>query len=90
MNIHRMQELMQIYDEKLNTSDCSHVFEARFVHETAAWIQSLDELDRAYVFAYIDYIMHQPEKFPQKERTEMMLGMLRCRETNNLTDKSPP
>lgn len=36
---------------------------------------TLDELDRAYVFAYIDYIMHQSEEFPKKERTEMMLGM---------------
>ena len=42
MDIHRMQELMQVYDEKLDTPDCSHVYEARWAYVTSDWIRSLD------------------------------------------------
>ena len=34
-----MQELMQVYDEKLDTPDCSHVYEARWVYVASDWIR---------------------------------------------------
>lgn len=76
MDIHRMQELMRIYDEKLNTPDPPHVFEARFASLTADWIMSLDGSDRADIFEYIGYILCRPEETPKKQRTRMMLEML--------------
>lgn len=76
MDNHRMQQLIRIYDEKINTPDPPHVFEARFAFLTADWIRSLDESDRAGIFEYIDYILHRPKETVQKQRTEMMLKML--------------
>lgn len=87
MDIHRMQELIRIYDEKLDTSDSSHVFEARWAHVTSNWIKSLDQSDRASVFAYIGRILNQAGESPQKLRTVMMLASLPCPETEMLTDK---
>lgn len=71
-----MQALMRIYDEKLDTPDSPHVFEARWTHVTADWIRSLDETDRRYVFEYIEHILTQPGESPQKRRTVMMLEVL--------------
>lgn len=55
MDIHRMQELMQIYDKKLDTPDYSHVFEARWAYVTSDWVRSLDMAERASVFEYIGH-----------------------------------
>ena len=87
MNIHRMQELIRIYDEKLDTPDSSHVYEARWAYLTADWIKSLDEADRASVYEYIGYILDQEGESPQKLRTVMMLANLPCPETEKLMDK---
>lgn len=88
MDINRMQELMRIYDEKLNTPDrCFHCYEARWAYLTADWIKSLDEADRASVYEYIGHILDQAGKSPQKLRTVMMLENLPCLETERLMDK---
>lgn len=87
MNIHRMQELIRIYDEKLDTPDSSHVYESRWTYLTADWIKSLDEADRASVYEYISYILNRAGESPQKLRTVMMLAEIPCLETEKLMDK---
>ena len=88
MDINRMQELIRIYDEKLDTPDrCFHCYEARWAYLTADWIKSLDEADRASVYEYIGHILDQAGKSPQKLRTVMMLENLPCLETEKLMDK---
>ena len=87
MDINRMQELIQIYDEKLDTPDNAHVLEMRWTYITSDWIKSLDESDRTLIFEYIGYILHQPGESPQKLRTLMMLAKLPCPETEILMDK---
>ena len=87
MDIHRMQEVIQIYDEKLDTPDHAHVLEMRWIYITSDWIKSLDESDRTLIFEYIGYILHQPGESPQKLRTLMMLAELPCPETEMLLDK---
>ena len=75
MDINRRQELIQIYDEKLDTPDrCPHCYVANWTYITADWIKSLDETDRASVYEYIDYILNRAGEFPQKLRTVMMLA----------------
>lgn len=87
MDIFRMQELIQIYDEKLDTPDNPHVFEARWTYVTSDWIKSLNEADRTSVFEYIGYILNQAGESPKKLRTVMMLANLPCPETEKLMDK---
>ncbi len=87
MDIKRMQELIRIYDEKLDTPDHAHVFEMRWTYITSDWIKSLDKSDRASIFEYIGYILHQPGESSQKMRTLMMLAKLPCPETEMLMDK---
>ena len=88
MDINRMQELIRIYDEKLDAPDCcAHCYEARWAYLTADWIKSLDEADRASVYEYIGYILDQAGESPQKLRTVMMLANLPCPETEKLMDK---
>ena len=87
MDTHRMQELIRIYDEKLDTPDSSNIYEARWTYLTADWIKSLDEADRASVYEYIGYILNQAGDSPQKLRTVMMLAELPCPETEKLMDK---
>ena len=88
MDIHRMQELIQIYDEKLDTPDCCpHCYETKWTYLTADWIKSLDETDRASVYEYIGYILDQAGESPQKLRTVMMLAEFPCPETEKLMDK---
>lgn len=82
-----MQELMQVYDEKLDTPDCSHVYEARWVYVTSDWIRSLDMAEQASVFEYIGHILDQAGESLQKQRSLMMLAMLSCQETEKLMDK---
>ena len=87
MDISSMQELIRIYDEKLDFPDSSHIYEARWTYLTADWIKSLDEADRASVYEYIGYILDQTGESPQKLRTVMMLARLPCPETEKLMDK---
>lgn len=88
MDINRRQELIQIYDEKLDTPDrCPHCYVANWTYITADWIKSLDETDRASVYEYIDYILNRAGEFPQKLRTVMMLAEIPCPETEKLMDK---
>lgn len=87
MDIHRMQELIRIYDEKLSVPDSPNVFEARFADLTADWIKLLDDTDRANVFEYIGYILDQSGESTKKQRTIMMLVKLPCPETEKLMDK---
>ena len=88
MDINRRQELIQIYDEKLDTPDrCPHCYVANWTYITADWIKSLDETDRASVYEYIGYILNQAGEFPQKLRTVMMLAEIPCPETEKLMDK---
>ena len=83
MDINRMQELIRIYDEKLDAPDCcAHCYEARWAYLTADWIKSLDEADRASVYEYIGYILDQEGESPQKLRTVMMLAKLPCPREN--------
>ncbi|MCI8440756.1 MAG: hypothetical protein HFF73_14850 [Oscillospiraceae bacterium] len=87
MDMNRMQELIQIYDEKLDTPDPAHVFEMRWAYVTSDWIKSLNEADRASVFEYIGYILNQAGESPKKLRTVMMLANFPCPETEKLMDK---
>lgn len=82
-----MQELIRIYDEKLDTPDNPHVFEARWAYLTADWIKSLNVAERASVYEYIGYILDQAGESSQKLRTVMMLANLPCPETKKLMDK---
>ena len=76
MDNHRMQELIRVYDEKMELPDPPHCYMLRCLTETSTWIKSLDGEEQSMVFEYIRYILNRPGDSALKEKTVMLLRQL--------------
>lgn len=82
MDNHRMQELIRVYEEKMDLPDPPHCYMLRCLTETSAWIKTLEEAERDMVFEYIGYILDQPRDSALKTKTAMLLKQFPDRETD--------
>ena len=73
---HKMQELIRLYEEKMERPDPPHCYMLRGLAETSAWIKTLDDETRSMVYEYIAYIMDQPRDSALKTKTAMLLKQL--------------
>ena len=76
MDNYRMQELIWLYEEKMELPDPPHCYTLRCLTETSTWIGTLDRAEQKMVFEYIRYILNQPRDSALKEKTVMLLRQL--------------
>lgn len=76
MDNHRMQELIRLYEEKMEFPDPPHCYMLRCLTETSAWIKTLDREEEALVYEYIGYILNRPGDSALKTKTAMLLQQL--------------
>ena len=73
MDNYRMQELIWLYEEKMELPDPPHCYTLRCLTETSTWIGTLDRAEQKMVFEYIRYLLKRPGDSTLKAKTSMLL-----------------
>ena len=73
MDNYRMQELIRLYEEKMELPDPPHCYTLRCLTETSTWIGTLDRAEQKMVFEYIRYLLKRPGDSTLKAKTSMLL-----------------